>query len=152
MVMLRTNVNEVNVQPIDLGDELRQGVHSCLDFTPVVVCRPIVREGLNRRELHALRCIRDGFSFGPLCRVDAPAQVGQFRFWNIDMKWTNSGLITARLLCVVTHSYAPFWKNATGKTSRALSNGCRGSPARATAIEAGRFFASRTPWRLMVSA
>ena len=26
--MFRTNVNEMNVQPIDLGDELRQGVQS----------------------------------------------------------------------------------------------------------------------------
>jgi len=34
--MLRTNVNEVNVQPIDLGDELRQRVQSRLHLAPVV--------------------------------------------------------------------------------------------------------------------
>ena len=53
--MLRTNVNEVNVQPIDLGDELRQGVQPRLALAPVVFRRPIARELLNRRELHALR-------------------------------------------------------------------------------------------------
>ena len=30
--VFRTDVNEMNVQPIDLGDELRQGVQSCLDL------------------------------------------------------------------------------------------------------------------------
>jgi hypothetical protein len=29
------------------------------------------------------------FSFRPLCRVDAPAQFGQVRFWNVHMKRTN---------------------------------------------------------------
>ena len=53
--MFRANVNEVNVQPIDLGDELRQGVQFRLALAPVVFRRPIARELLNRRELHALR-------------------------------------------------------------------------------------------------
>ena len=141
MLMFRTNVNEMNVQPIDLGDELWQGVQSRLHLPPVVFRPPIARECLHRRELHALRRIRDRFPFRPLGRADAPAQFGKFRFRNIDLKRTNSGLITARLLCTVTHSCAPFWKNKTGKTSRARSNGCRGSTAKAPAIEAARFFA-----------
>ena len=41
VVVLRANMNEVNVQSIDLGDELRQSVQSRLDLAPVVVCRPI---------------------------------------------------------------------------------------------------------------
>ena len=95
--MFRTNVNEMNVQPIDLGDELRQGVQFRLDLAPVVICRPIARERLNRRELHALRCIRDRFPFRPPCRVDAPAQFGQFRFRNIHTKRTNCGLVCCLL-------------------------------------------------------
>ena len=76
--VFRTDVNEMNVQPIDLGDELRQGVQSRLDLAPVVFCRPIARERLNRRELYALRCIRDRFPFRPLRRdLNAPAQFGQ---------------------------------------------------------------------------
>ena len=39
----------MNVQSIDLGDELRQGVQFCLDLAPVILCRPIARQRLNRR-------------------------------------------------------------------------------------------------------
>jgi len=59
IVMLRANVNEMNVEPIDLGDELREGVQSRLALAPIVFGRPVARELLNRRELHALRRIRD---------------------------------------------------------------------------------------------
>ena len=65
--MFRTDMNEMNVKAIDLGHELRQGVDSSLDLPPVVICRPIARERLHRRELHALRFIVDCFAFGPLC-------------------------------------------------------------------------------------
>jgi hypothetical protein len=48
--------------------------------------------GANRkcahRELHALRCIHDCFPLRPPCRLDAPAQFGQFRFRNIHVKRT----------------------------------------------------------------
>jgi hypothetical protein len=50
----RTDVNEMNVQSVDLGDELRQGVQFCLDLAPVILCRPIARQRLHRRELHSL--------------------------------------------------------------------------------------------------
>jgi hypothetical protein len=56
--------------------------------------RPIAREFLNRRELHALRLICDGFPFRPPCHFDALAQFGQFRFRNIHMKRTNGGLVS----------------------------------------------------------
>src|SRR5438105_1096278 len=60
--VLRTNVNEVNVEPVDLGDEIRYGVESSLDLPPVVICGPIARERLNGRELYALRCVGDQFA------------------------------------------------------------------------------------------
>src|SRR5260221_2208393 len=82
--MPRTNVNEVNVQPIDLGDELRQRVQSRLHLAPVVFRLPITREGLHGRELHALRRIRDSFPLRPLCRVDAPAEIQECLVRNID--------------------------------------------------------------------
>ena len=87
--MLRTDVNEMNVQPVDRGDELRQGVQCRFDLAPVVIRRPIAREFLHRRELHALRFIRDRFPFGPPGGVDAPAQFGQFGFRNIDLERTD---------------------------------------------------------------
>ena len=78
--MLRADVNEMNVESIDLGDEVRHGVDLRLALAPIVRARPILRELLYRRQLHALRCIRDRFPFRPLCRVYAPTQFGKFRF------------------------------------------------------------------------
>ena len=57
--MLRAGVNEVDVQPIHLGDELGVGVQLRLAPPPVVIGRPIPRERLNEGELHALRKVRD---------------------------------------------------------------------------------------------
>ena len=92
ILMRRTNVNEVNVQPIDLGDELRQGVQLRLALAPVVIGRPIAREFLNRRELHALRCIRDRFPLRPHCRVDAPAEIDERLVRNVDAERPDGGV------------------------------------------------------------
>src|SRR5260221_4764412 len=129
--MFRTKVNEVNVESIDLGRELRQGVQFRLARAPIVICRPIARECLHRRKLYALRCIRDRFPFRPLRCVDAPAQFGKFRFLNIRTKRTNRALTIARLLCSFSHSFGPFCKN--GKTWRP---GARASPVRPASREA----------------
>ena len=47
--MVRTDVDEVNVESIDLGDELQQSVQSCFNLAPVIFCRPIACEGLSGR-------------------------------------------------------------------------------------------------------
>src|SRR5881398_1467859 len=98
ILMFRPNVDEMNIQSIDLGDELRQGVQFRLDLAPVVLSRPIPRECLNRRELYALRCILDRFAFRPLGCVDAPAQFSELRFRNIHMERTKGSLIATRLV------------------------------------------------------
>src|SRR5260370_11677374 len=98
----------MNVKPIDLGDELRQSIQSCLALAPVVFRAPIARERLSRRELHALGCICDRFPFRPLCVVDAPAQFGEFRFWDsYFLKRTNATVATHSLLFLVYFS-TPF--------------------------------------------
>jgi hypothetical protein len=93
IVMLRTDVDEMNVEPIDLGDELRQGVQPGLALAPVVLGRPVPCEGLNRGELHALRGVRNWLPFGELGRLDAPAQIGEVRLRHIHLKRTNRGLV-----------------------------------------------------------
>ena len=98
--MLRTNVNEMNVHPIDLGHELREGVQFRLALAPVVIVRPITRDFLNRRELDALRLIRDRLAIRPPCRVDAPAQFGQFGFGNIYLKRTYRMFVSCLLACL----------------------------------------------------
>ena len=84
--MLRTNVNEMNVEPINLGDELRQGSEPLLHLAPVVVCRPIAREFLHRRELHALGLICDRLAVRPPRRRDASAEVDELLLRNGDME------------------------------------------------------------------
>jgi hypothetical protein len=37
ILMLRLDVDEVDVDSVDLGRELRQGVQPCLDLAPVVL-------------------------------------------------------------------------------------------------------------------
>ena len=105
--VLRLNVDEVNVQPVDLGDEIRQGIEARLDLAPVVLRRPIARERLHGRELHALRCVGDRFAFGPDGRLDAPAQLPELGFRNIDAKRTNGGCAAVNRLCYCVHRCAP---------------------------------------------
>jgi hypothetical protein len=87
--MPRTNVDEVNVEPIDLGDELREGVQIRLTRAPVVLGSPVARELLNHGQWHALRLIRDGLLLGPVRGRDASTQVLQGLIGNIDMEGPN---------------------------------------------------------------
>ena len=138
ILFLRPNVNEMNVQPIDLGDEIRNGVYSCLDLAPVVVRGPIPREFLRRGKPDALRFITHRFSFGPLRRLDASAQIGKIGFRKTHMKRTNVGT-TAGLSCIIGQSSSHGFR-ASGKaekTQLARGSGCGGSTQEATAIEIG---------------
>ena len=87
--MSRPDVNEVDIQPVDLGDELGMRVQFGFDLAPVVIGRPIARDRLNEGELHAVRRIGDWFLLRESRRRDAPAQFGQFGFRNIHTKRTN---------------------------------------------------------------
>src|SRR5690348_8331468 len=94
----------MNVEPVDLRDELWQGVQPRFDLTPIIFGRPILRERLNEGELHALRKVRDGFPLRKACCDDTPSQVGQFRLWNVDMKRTNRILFTRLLAASICSS------------------------------------------------
>ena len=83
---------------VDLGHELGQGVEFRLALAPVVVSRPVAREVLERRERHALRRVGDGLLLWPSRGVDAPPQLGEFRFRHIHTKRTKGGLVLRRLL------------------------------------------------------
>src|ERR671913_1388070 len=84
--MFRANVNEMNVEAIDLGDEVREGLQFLLALAPVVLLRPVARERLHRREPRALRLIFDGLLFGPARRRDAPPKVVEVLFRNVDLE------------------------------------------------------------------
>ena len=59
---------------------------------------PILRELLHRRELDALRCVRDLFALGPLGCFNAIAQVDEVGLRSLEMKRTNSGVVSHGLL------------------------------------------------------
>jgi hypothetical protein len=70
----RPDVDEVDVEPVDLGDEVRQGAQLRLGLAPVVLVRPVAREFLRYPLLHALRVIFDEFRVRPAGGPDARAQ------------------------------------------------------------------------------
>jgi len=82
--MFRTNVNEMDVQSVDFGDELRQGVQPRLHLAPVVAGHPVVREVPDGCQLHALRMIGYGFLIGPPRRFHTPPQIDELLFRNVD--------------------------------------------------------------------
>jgi hypothetical protein len=92
IVMFRTNVDEMDVQPVDLGDELRKGFQLRLAPAPVVIRRPVAREFLHRRERHALGLICDRLLFGPLRGRDAATEVGEGRFRHVDAEGPDFGM------------------------------------------------------------
>jgi hypothetical protein len=78
------DVGELNIEPIDPGDELRQAVQLGFRLPPVMLRAPVAREVLDLGQLYALRLVFDGLPVGPPRGQDAPAQVGEFFFRHID--------------------------------------------------------------------
>src|SRR3712207_2184414 len=84
VLVRRPDVDEVDVHPVDLGDELRERVQPLLDPSEVVVRHPIAGELLQRLELDTLRAIFDQLLAWPPCRRYASAKVGQVLLRNVD--------------------------------------------------------------------
>src|SRR5207253_3840071 len=68
VLFLRLHLNEVNVESVDVGHELWQGVELRLRFAPVVTGAPVFHQLLEPGELRALRLIGDGFLIRPARR------------------------------------------------------------------------------------
>ena len=80
----RPHVDEVDVDPVDLGDELRQLVEARLDGAPVVPVRPAPRECSHDVELYALRGVVDGLVLGPPRLADSPGEVVEIGLRELD--------------------------------------------------------------------
>ena len=70
-------MSELDVEAIDLGDELRQGIQLRLGLAPVVIRSPIADERLDPGQLHALGLIGDGLPVGPTGGGDAATEVDE---------------------------------------------------------------------------
>src|SRR3954451_8264267 len=86
---LGAQVDEVDLDPVDLGRELRERVELRLALAPVVVGRPIARELLQRCQLHALRPICDELLAWPPRGRDASTQVLELRLGSLDREWAD---------------------------------------------------------------
>ena len=62
--MFRADMNEMNIQSIDLGDEVRYGIQPRFTLAPVVMRLPVAQKLLNSLERYSLRIIGDGFLVG----------------------------------------------------------------------------------------
>src|ERR1035438_9219489 len=82
--MLGTDVDEMNVQPVNLGREVRQGVQFRLTGAPVVLGPPVACELLYQLEPHALRVVGDRLAVSPRRCREPPTQIGDFLFWKFD--------------------------------------------------------------------
>src|SRR5687768_14079669 len=87
--MLRADVNEMYIETVDLGDELREGVELRLDFAPVVIARPVAGEFLDGRELHALRVVCDGLLLRQARGRDTAAEIDDRLFGNVHPEGAN---------------------------------------------------------------
>ena len=93
----RPHVYEVDVDPVDLGFELRQRIEFRLALAPVVTRRPVVGELLDRHRLHALRSILDELRSRPTRRSDASTQVLEFPFRSLNREGPDPGRSLAAL-------------------------------------------------------
>ena len=80
----RPDVEEVDVEAVDLGLELRDGVQPRLEPAEVVVRRPVPHELLHRRERDALRQVADGLLLRPARRPQPPAEVVEVVLAHLD--------------------------------------------------------------------
>ena len=91
VLVRRTHMDEVDVDAVDLGRELRQRVQLGLGFAPVVVVRPVARERLHGGELDALRAVVDELLARPAHGGDAPTQVVEVVLGNVDLERADLG-------------------------------------------------------------
>src|SRR5271170_6367359 len=92
----------MNVEAIDLGDELREGVQLGLALGPVIIRTPVASKLLDHRDGHALRIVGNRLALGPPCREYSPAQLAELPLGKVHLKRTNRGRVAARLLpCIL---------------------------------------------------
>ena len=85
------DVDEVDIEPVDLGPELWQSVQLGLAGAPVVGGAPVCRQSLDRGQLHTLRPVDDQLLGRPAHGRKASSQRLQFRLGDINRKRPDCG-------------------------------------------------------------
>ncbi len=99
VLMLGADMNEMNVQSIDLGHEVREGFELRLALAPVVVGRPVAGECLHRHQRHALRVVADGLAIRPARRCDPATHVVHRLLRDVDLEGSDRLVIGRRSRC-----------------------------------------------------
>ncbi|MNF71241.1 hypothetical protein D3C84_531870 [compost metagenome] len=85
----RTDMDKLDVDTVNGGHELRQGIELRLGLAPVIAIAPILHQLLDLSQLHTLGYVVDRFLVGPTRVRDAFAQVNQLRFIDMNPVRTN---------------------------------------------------------------
>ena len=91
VLVLRADVDEVDVHAVDLGHELRQRVELRLTAPPVVPVQPVAGERLSGRQLHALRAVGDQLLARPPRCGNSTAQVVDRLLRKLDVEGPDLG-------------------------------------------------------------
>ena len=91
VLVLGPDVDEVDVDAVDLGRELRQRVQLRLGPAPVVLPGPVARQRLERRQLHTLGAVVDQLPARQPRRRDAATQLRKPLFRELDLERTDVG-------------------------------------------------------------
>ena len=93
VLVRRPDVDEVDVESVDLGQELRERVQPRLEPAEVVVVAPVSDELPHSRQGHALRLIGDGLLLGETRRRQASAQVVELLLGNADLEGADRAVL-----------------------------------------------------------
>ena len=117
--MLGTDVDEVDVKPVDSSVEVRHGVEPLLDLPPVVIGLPVVQNLLDGLERHTLRIVTDSLLLRQTGVGQAAAQIGERGLWNVNAertdgiaRWLSFGRWPAAIMpdvfeCLARHKGSP---------------------------------------------
>jgi hypothetical protein len=136
--MARPYVDEMDIESVDLGQELRQGIQSGLGIPPVLGRSPVTREVLHRGQPDALGLIADSLTVGPPCRDDAPPEICKILFRNIDAEGTDARTFVCRSRRAKGQVESP--------CGRRGHRGSRGGKEHAPRVPRGDFGHGRPSW------
>ena len=102
MGMLRAHMGKLDVEPVDRGDELRQGIELGFALAPIVASAPILDQGLEPGQRNALRSVVDRFLVRPAGQRDTAAQVVDRLLRDVDAEGPDRRGISRR--CGMSHA------------------------------------------------
>src|SRR5262245_25773870 len=113
--MTRGHVDKVDIEAVDSGQELRQGVELGFGPSPVVAGTPVLHERLQLSELYPLRLVIDCLPIGPACCQHPPAKIQECLFRDVDAEGADCVVLDTN-----THPSSPL----AGWLARRLAGSC----------------------------